>query len=61
VSASTEAKRGSTYADFEPGQYGLLFDPRGWLTIVRGNPESAIEGLELTLAAPVWLMSTADG
>jgi S-adenosylmethionine hydrolase len=61
VSASTEAKRGSTYADFEPGEYGLLFDPRGWLTIVRGNPGSAIEGLELTLAAPVWLISTADG
>ncbi len=61
VSASTVAKRGSTYADFEPGEYGLLFDPRGWLTIVRGNPGSAIEGLELTLAAPVWLMSAADG
>jgi S-adenosylmethionine hydrolase len=29
VSASTEAKGGSTYADFEPGEYGLLFDPVG--------------------------------
>jgi S-adenosyl-L-methionine hydrolase (adenosine-forming) len=57
ISGSTDAKRGSTYADFEPAEYGLLFDPRGWLTIVRGNPGSAIEGLQLTLAAPVWLTS----
>lgn len=60
VSGSTEAKRGSTYADFETGEYGLLFDPRGWLTIVRGNPGSALEGLGLTLAAPVWLISPTD-
>ena len=60
LSGSTDAKRGSTYADFEPGEYGLLFDPRGWLTIVRGNPGSAIEGLGLSLAAPVWLTTTGD-
>ncbi len=55
VSGSAKAQRGSTYADFAPGQYGLLFDPRGWLTIVRGNPASAAEGLGVALAAPVWL------
>ena len=49
------AKRGSTYADFAAGEYGVLFDPRGWLTIVRGNPASALDGLGLALAAPVWL------
>ena len=42
-------------ADFEAGEYGVLWDPRGWLTIVRGNPASALDGLGLTLAAPVWL------
>ena len=60
TSGSAEAMRGSTYADFQPGEYGLLFDPRGWLTIVRGNPASAIEGLGLSLAAPVWLTSATD-
>ena len=60
TSGSAEARRGSTYADFEPGEYGLLFDPRGWLTIVRGNPASALEGLGLSLAAPVWLILRAD-
>jgi S-adenosylmethionine hydrolase len=59
MSGSAEARRGSTYADFEPGEYGLLFDERGWLTIVRGNPESALEGLGLALAAPVWLTRVA--
>jgi S-adenosyl-L-methionine hydrolase (adenosine-forming) len=60
VSGAVEAKRGSTYADFEAGEYGVLFDPRGWLTIVRGNPASALDGLGLALAAPVWL-SRPDG
>jgi len=55
TSGSAVAKRGSTYADFEAGEYGVLWDPRGWLTIVRGNPASALDGLGLTLAAPVWL------
>ena len=59
TSGSAQAKRGSTYADFPPGEYGLLFDPRGWLTIVRGNPASAVEGLGLSLAAPVWLTAAA--
>jgi S-adenosyl-L-methionine hydrolase (adenosine-forming) len=60
VSGAVEAKRGSTYADFAAGEYGVLFDPRGWLTIVRGNPASALDGLGLSLAAPVWL-SGPDG
>ncbi|HET9243477.1 MAG TPA: SAM-dependent chlorinase/fluorinase [Gaiella sp.] len=55
VSGAAEAKRGNTYADFAAGEYGVLFDPRGWLTIVRGNPASALDGLGLALAAPVWL------
>ena len=55
LSGAAKAKRGSTYADFEAGEYGVLWDPRGWLTIVRGNPASALDGLGLTVAAPVWL------
>ena len=60
LSGTVDAKRGSTYADFPAGEYGVLFDPRGWLTIVRGNPASALDGLGLALAAPVWL-SRANG
>jgi hypothetical protein len=60
MSGSAEAKRGSTYADFEPGEYGVLWDPRGWLTIVRGNPASALDGLGLALAAPVWLTRAGE-
>jgi S-adenosyl-L-methionine hydrolase (adenosine-forming) len=55
VSGAVDASRGSTYADFAAGEYGVLFDPRGWLTIVRGNPASALDGLGLSLAAPVWI------
>jgi hypothetical protein len=59
VSGSTKAKRGTTYADFAAGEYGVLFDPRGWLTIVRGNPASALDGLGLAIAAPIWLTRPA--
>jgi S-adenosylmethionine hydrolase len=59
VAASTEADLGTTYADFAAGEFGLIFDPRGWLTIVRGNPGSALEGLGLALAAPVWISRPA--
>jgi hypothetical protein len=33
----------------------VIFDPRGWLTIVRGNPANALEGLGLALGDPVWI------
>jgi S-adenosylmethionine hydrolase len=46
---SVQARRGRTYADFEPGEYGVIFDPRGWLTIVRGNPGNALEELQLSV------------
>jgi S-adenosyl-L-methionine hydrolase (adenosine-forming) len=55
VSGSAQARRGGTYADFSAGEYGVLFDPRGWLTVVRGNPASALEGLGLALGDPVWI------
>ena len=55
VTATAEAKRGNTYADFEPGEYGVLFDERGWLEIVRGNPESALAGLGLSPGHLVWI------
>jgi len=55
VSGQTRARRGITYADFESGECGVLFDPRGWLMVVRGNPASALEGLGLAVGDPVWL------
>jgi hypothetical protein len=55
VGASTRARRGTTYADFEPGEYGVIIDPRGWLMVVRGNPGSALEGLGVSVGDQVWL------
>jgi S-adenosyl-L-methionine hydrolase (adenosine-forming) len=57
TSTSVHARQGTTYADFEVGEYGVMFDPRGWLEIVRGNPASAFEGLGLQIGDPVWLSS----
>jgi S-adenosyl-L-methionine hydrolase (adenosine-forming) len=61
VKASTRARRGTTYADFEPGEYGVIVDPRGWLTVVRGNPASALEGLGLATGDPVWITAPQAG
>lgn len=60
VSGSADAKRGRTYADFAAGEYGVLFDQRGWLTLVR-NLASALEGLGLSLGTPVWIHAATDG
>jgi S-adenosylmethionine hydrolase len=46
---SVQARRGRTYADFEAGEYGVIYDPRGWLTIVLGNPGNALEELQLSV------------
>ena len=59
VKASTRARRGATYADFDPGEYGIMVDPRGWVTLVRGNPASALEGLGLAAGDPVWITAAS--
>jgi len=55
IAGSVQARQGRTYADFAPGEYGVIFDPRGWLTIVRGNPGNALEDLSLSLGDLVWI------
>jgi S-adenosyl-L-methionine hydrolase (adenosine-forming) len=57
---SVHARYGRTYSDFEAGEYGVMFDPRGWLLIVRGNPASAFEGLGLQIGDQVWLSDPAS-
>ena len=55
VARSVRARCVATYAQVEPGEYGTVIDPRGWLTVIRGNPENAAEGLELQSGDPVWI------
>ena len=45
----------STYADLEPGEWGLMLDPRGWLSVIRGNPANAAAGLGVANDDLVWL------
>ena len=56
-----QARRAETYADFAPGEYGVIFDPRGWLTIVRGNPGNALEDLRLSIGDLVWITEADPG
>ncbi len=56
TSGSAVAHRVSTYADVEPGGWGLIVDPRGWASVIRGNPANAAEGLGgVAPGDPIWL------
>lgn len=55
IAGAVQARHGHTYGDFAPGEYGVIFDPRGWLTIVRGNPGNALEDLSLSIGDLVWI------
>ena len=55
IAGAVQARHGETYADFAPGEYGVIFDPRGWLTIIRGNPGNALEDLSLSIGDLVWI------
>ena len=53
---SATARRVSTYTDVPPGDWGLIIDPRGWLSVIRGNPGNAAEGLGgVQPGDPIWL------
>jgi hypothetical protein len=56
TSGAGQARRVATYADVASGDWGLLVDPRGWLSVVRGNPANAAEGLgSVAPGDPIWL------
>ena len=60
TSGAGRARRVATYADVASGDWGLIVDPRGWLSVVRGNPANAAEGLgSVAPGDPIWL--TAGG
>jgi S-adenosylmethionine hydrolase len=55
LAESTRARRAKTYADLLSDEYGVMFDPRGWLSLIRGNPGNAAAGLGLQMGDLVWL------
>ena len=61
TAGSVQARFCETYADLAPGEYGVFFDPRGWLSIVRGNPGNALEDLRLSIGDLVWLTGRIRG
>jgi S-adenosyl-L-methionine hydrolase (adenosine-forming) len=45
----------ATYSDLSEGEWGLMVDPRGWLSVIRGNPANAAQGLGVAGGDVVWL------
>jgi len=55
LNGGAPVKRVSTYADLDEGHWGIMVDPRGWLSIVRRN-RNAAEGLGgVSSGDVVWL------
>jgi S-adenosyl-L-methionine hydrolase (adenosine-forming) len=54
------AQHVATYADLGEGEWGLMFDPRGWLSVIRGNPANAAAGLGVASGDVVWLSRGHD-
>src|SRR5215471_3314831 len=44
-----------TYADLTTGECGLMVDPRGWVSVVCGNPGNAAQLLGVTGGEMAWL------
>jgi S-adenosylmethionine hydrolase len=61
MAGAVPARRCETFADLEPGEYGVMLDPRGWLTIVRGNPGNALQDLGVSIGDMVWVMGSIAG
>jgi S-adenosylmethionine hydrolase len=57
LSGAVVADRVATYADVGADGWGLMLDPRGWFTVIRGNPGNAAEGLGVASGDLVWLTS----
>jgi len=45
----------ATYADLSSGEWGLMIDPRGWLSVICGNPVNAAQSLGVAGGEVVWL------
>ena len=51
-----------TYADLSSGEWGLMVDPRGWLSVICGNPVNAAQSLGVAGGEVVWLsVERAEG
>jgi len=55
TSAEAVAEQVATYSDLEGGQWGLMVDPRGWLSVIRANPGNAAADLSIGVGDLVWL------
>lgn len=55
TSAEAVAEQVATYADLEGGHWGLMIDPRGWLSVIRANPGNAAADLAVGVGDLVWL------
>ncbi len=54
------ARQVSTYADLEGDEWGLMVDPRGWLSVIRENPHNAAADLAVGTGDLVWLTTVRD-
>jgi S-adenosyl-L-methionine hydrolase (adenosine-forming) len=54
------ARQVSTYADLDAEQWGLMIDPRGWVSVIRGDSANAAADLGVGSGDLVWLSHEGD-
>jgi S-adenosyl-L-methionine hydrolase (adenosine-forming) len=57
--ASANAERVSTYAEVAPGEFAVIEDAWGWITVIRFGANAAAE-LGVRPGDPVWLLAPDD-
>lgn len=55
LSGGAVAETVATYADLSTGEWGLMVDPRGWLSVICGNPGNAAQLLGVAGGEVAWL------
>ena len=55
LSGRAVARAVITYADLSTGEWGLMVDPRGWLSVICGNPGNAAQLLGVAGGEMAWL------
>lgn len=50
----------STYSDLTEDEWGLMIDPRGWLSVIRSNPGNVAESLGVGVGDIVWLTAKSS-
>lgn len=60
TAGAASGRQVTTYADLTRDEWGLMIDPRGWLSVIRSNPGNAAESLGVGVGDMIWLTAKSN-